>query len=713
MTCPSAAELRDYLRGHLADAQIDSVSEHLKACPKCLARLDRLDRSEAPLVRGGSTAAAEPDDPALERAVRRLLGPGGFPDDRPADPLLPGDRLGEYRVLQRIGEGGMGTTYKALHARLEMVVALKVLRPPLTQDPAAVARFHREMRAIGRLRHPNIVQATDAGDARGLLYLVMEHLTGETLSQRVRRAGPLPADEACRLVRAAARALQHAHANGLVHRDVKPSNLMLTSDGTVKLLDLGLALLQRSADAADPTHLSAERAVIGTNDYMAPEQWRNASAVDARADQYSLGCTLYYLLTGEPPFAREAGGTHFEKMEAHLTRPAPDPSGSRPEVPAELGAVVRRLLAKSPDHRFPSMAEVVVALAPFAGEPDGPITPAPPSAPQRSRAGRGWLVAAALLIAGAGLLAAAWRPLFGEPDRTDPPAPVAKVQPPPGRLPMTPDEARSLQARWADYLDRPVTEPNTIGMDLVLIPPGEFEPTRVSPVVLSQPFDLSRTEVTTGQFQLFLADPDAGGYRTVAEREGVGHAFADGKFVNRPGLTWKNPGTHYPTPEHPVVMVTWGDANAFCDWLTRKEKRKYRLPTEWEYQWACRAGGNQKYFHGSDAAGLAAYAWHAGSSGKTSVYPVGQLLPNAWGLFDMIGNAHEWALNYQTTLPGERSIDPRGTPTGRYRAVCGGAYDTSAPGCQHRLIFTPNVRWHKIGFRVLREAQPPPELAGD
>src|SRR5262245_21926066 len=278
--CPSPDLLRAYHQGRVSDDQLESVSRHLRSCRTCLARLDKLDRSQAPLGRPGSTSSMNDlEDPALALAVRRLLSPTIATTEQPVDPLLPGDRLDEYWLLEQIGEGGMGTTYKALHARLERIVALKVLRPQLARDPAAAARFHREMRAIGRLHHPNIVQATDAGEARGLLYLVMEFVTGETLSARVRRNGALPVPDACCVVRAAARALQHAHANGLVHRDVKPSNLMCAADGTVKLLDLGLALLHQApatggstADHSEPTQLSAERGVVGTNDYMAPEQ---------------------------------------------------------------------------------------------------------------------------------------------------------------------------------------------------------------------------------------------------------------------------------------------------------------------------------------------------------------------------------------------------------------------------------------------------------
>jgi formylglycine-generating enzyme required for sulfatase activity len=711
--CPPSDRLRDYLRGRVSDEQLDAVAEHLKACPACLARLDRLDRSEAPLGRpGGSSAAAGPADPALDKAVRRLLGPSGFRPDRPADPPMPGDRLGEYRLLEKIGEGGMGATYKALHARLEMVVALKVLRPAFARDPASAARFHREMRAIGRLRHPNIVQATDAGEAGGLLYLAMEHVTGETLSARVRRGGSLPVPAACRVVRSAARALQHAHAAGLVHRDVKPSNLMLAEDGTVKLLDLGLALLHRAAaadGATDPMQLSAERGVVGTNDYMAPEQWRNASKVDARADQYSLGCTLYYLLAGEPPFARHTGQTPYDKMEAHLTHPAPDPSGVRPEVTPELGAIVRRMLAKAPEGRFPSLAEVIDALGPFAGEPDSAErTALRPAAKSR----QGWIaVGAALAAVAAG--AALWRPLFGTPAVSDPPAPeppaqVVKTRPPPGRLPMTLEQAQTLQARWADYLDRPVAERNPLGMDLVLIPPGEYEPARVSPVTLSQPFDLGRTEVTHAQFARFVAET---GYQTTAERLGTGSVWSkeEGKFLAQPGLSWRAPGTHDPAPDHPVVFVTWTEARAFCDWLTAREGRKYRLPTEWEWQWACRAGSDQQYFHFTrPGTQLSDYAWH--QDGR-SARPVAQLLPNAWGAFDVLGNVHEWTLNYQTTLPGERSVDPRGPVTGSSITVCGGGFDTTDLRCNSRLRFTPNFRWHKVGFRVLREQSV--KLAGD
>jgi eukaryotic-like serine/threonine-protein kinase len=718
-SCPPADLLRDYLCGRIADQELELVAAHLKVCPDCLGQIEQLDRTGPRLLRRDNVAAiALPADPAFEQAVRQLLTPVGFHADRRADPLLPGDRLGEYRLLGQIGEGGMGTTYKALHARLEKVVALKVLRPLLAHDPASLARFRREMRAIGRLRDPNIVQATDAGEARGCLYLVMEHLTGETLSQRVRWGGPLPVVEACRVIRNAARGLRHAHDQGLVHRDVKPSNIMLTSDGQVKLLDLGLALLRLppppgggTADPPDVTGLSEDRGVIGTNDYMAPEQWRNSSQVDARADQYSLGCTLYYALTGRPPFAGDNEKSQFDKMQAHLLVPPPAASRLRPEVPPELDAVIARLLAKSASDRFASMNDAIDALGPFAGSVDASATPAAPVPRPPNRARRIWLAIPVALAAA--LLAVALKPILNPvvpptpPVR--PPVTVTKTLPGSARLPLSAEEAKALQARWADYLGRPAIERNATGLDMVLIPPGEYEPERISPVVLTQPFDLGRTEVTYRQFQQFVSET---GYKTTAETGGDGHVWSkeENRFVLQRGLSWKAPATHDPTPDHPVVLVSWDDANKFCDWLTGKEKRKHRLPTEWEWQWACRAGSDQKYFFGSDLAKIDRYAWQSNGGAPR---PVGQLLPNAWGLLDMLGNVHEWALNYSTTLPGERKLDPRGEPKGRARTVCGGGFDTNSPGCQHRIYLTANVRWNKVGFRVLREIQVAGDLESD
>jgi serine/threonine protein kinase len=299
----------------------------------------------------------------------RTSGPGSLAitplmtgTSAPVD-VLTGRLLGEYRLLERIGRGGMGQVFRALHLRLDKLVALKVLPSDRFGDPQAVARFEREMRAVGRLDHPNIVLARDAGEVDGIHFLVMELLDGVDLAALVRKSGPLDVAIACEMIRQAASGLQHAHERGLVHRDIKPSNVMLTTSGIVKLLDLGLALIR---DPSSPQVATMDGAMMGTTDYMAPEQWSDSHRVDIRADLYSLGCTLYVLLTGEPPFANATHPTTVAKMTAHLNEPPPSIRSRRGEVPEELVLILDRLLAKNPADRFATPGELAVALAPLA-----------------------------------------------------------------------------------------------------------------------------------------------------------------------------------------------------------------------------------------------------------------------------------------------------------------------------------------------------------
>ena len=257
----------------------------------------------------------------------------------------------------------MGTVYKALHTRLKRPVAIKLLPGRRLADPEAVARFQREMEAVGRLDHPHLVRAYDAGEAEGHQFLVMEFLHGVDLAKLVRRDGPLPVADACEVVRQAAMGLQHAHEHGLVHRDVKPSNLMLTSTGQVKVLDLGLARLTVETPDAEMT---SSGQVVGTGDFIAPEQGRDTRQADARSDVYSLGCTLYFLLTGKAPFAGPQYDTFMKKVIAHSQEPIPPIQQFCPDLPGPMLAVLGRMLAKEPGKRFQTAAEVAEALVPFS-----------------------------------------------------------------------------------------------------------------------------------------------------------------------------------------------------------------------------------------------------------------------------------------------------------------------------------------------------------
>ncbi len=287
---------------------------------------------------------------------------------------------GRYRILDKLGEGGMGAVYKAHDTHLDRDVAVKVLPPRSVNDADAVARFQREARALARLSHPNIIQAYDSGEDRGRPFLVMEYVAGVNLSALLRERGAVPPTLAADLIYQAALGLQHAHEKGLVHRDLKPANLLWSSastlpgsgstpssatpaalgKGIVKILDLGLARFLQ--DQLGDSQLTREGAGIGTPDYMAPEQFRDALHADARTDIYGLGCTLYQLIGGTVPFP---GSSFSEKAQAHAKK-EPIPLEERcPEVPAGLAFVVSKMMAKHPAERFQTAAEVVEALAPY------------------------------------------------------------------------------------------------------------------------------------------------------------------------------------------------------------------------------------------------------------------------------------------------------------------------------------------------------------
>jgi serine/threonine-protein kinase len=289
--------------------------------------------------------------------------------------------LGSYVLIERLGAGGMGQVYKARNWKLGKIVALKLIRAERLQNANAIRRFQREARAAAQLNHPNIVHAYDCDEAGDKHFLVMEYVEGIDLAQLVKRDGPLPPAEACDYVRQAALGLQHAFERGLVHRDIKPHNLLRTRDSggrpLVKVLDMGLARLRHAEEGNEPTSImTLEGVVMGTLDYIAPEQARNAHAVDTRADLYSLGCTLYFLLAGQPPFPN---GTATEKLLQHqLDTPTPIEQ-LRPDVPTVLAAVVRTLMAKRPDDRYQTPAEAAAALDFARSNPGAPL----PSTTQR------------------------------------------------------------------------------------------------------------------------------------------------------------------------------------------------------------------------------------------------------------------------------------------------------------------------------------------
>lgn len=363
--CPERQSLHDYAVGRVSDEVAEILAEHLDSCPDCRAELATLDDASDTLIGRLRHPAEDPyrAESQCRLALARARSLGGAADVSSQAISAPMRQLGEYELLAELGRGGMGRVYLALHTKLDRVVAIKVLPRGRLDAPQAVARFAREMKAIGRLNHPNIVHAYDAREIDGKAVLVMEYVDGFDLAELVGRLGPPPVAEACELIRLAALALQYAHEHGLVHRDVKPSNLMLSRGGEVKLLDLGLARFY--ADPPTGEEMTGTGQAMGTADYMAPEQATDSRTVDIRADLYSLGCTLYKLLAGRAPFAGPEYAGTLEKLHAHVHQPAPPVRQFAPQVPEQLAAVLDRLLAKKRDDRYAAPVEVAAALEPF------------------------------------------------------------------------------------------------------------------------------------------------------------------------------------------------------------------------------------------------------------------------------------------------------------------------------------------------------------
>lgn len=276
---------------------------------------------------------------------------------------LGGLMIGRYVIMDRLGSGSMGRVYKAKHQMMDRVVALKIIAPEIGSNERVVARFQREMKLVGKLDHPNVVRAYDADKDQGILFIAMEHVPGESLGARLKTRGPIPAAELVEYAAQAALGLQHAHDQNIVHRDVKPSNLLVNTDGVVKVLDLGLGVLLEADDSA--SFATAEGIAVGTIDYMSPEQ-ACGKDVDNRSDLFSLGCTMYHLLCGKLPFP---GQSPVERLGARINGSPVPIQDVKPDIPNRLVQVLDTLMANRPSDRYQTAAEASDALRALLGRP--------------------------------------------------------------------------------------------------------------------------------------------------------------------------------------------------------------------------------------------------------------------------------------------------------------------------------------------------------
>lgn len=352
---PAQAELKDFLLGRLPNPRRLAVEAHVAECDRCCAMLrDVPNDTFAERFKEQSTAPADTRLAGVSVADQAFHN--GLPVELQQHP--------RYRIVKELGRGGMGVVYLAEHTIMERPVALKVISRGLVANSRAVDRFRQEVKAAAKLSHPNIVTAHDAEHAGGLHFLVMEYIEGISVAQFVQKRGPLSVPQACNVIKQVARGLQHAHEKGMVHRDIKPQNLLITKKGQVKVLDFGLAKLLHNTDDEQLTDVEM---VLGTPDYIAPEQAYNSQNVDIRSDLYSLGCTFYFLLTGRPPFR---DGSAMDKLLKHAETLAKPVHEVRAEIPATVSAVVAKLMAKKPGERFQTPIELLQALTDLPTEKD-------------------------------------------------------------------------------------------------------------------------------------------------------------------------------------------------------------------------------------------------------------------------------------------------------------------------------------------------------
>ncbi len=702
-THPGITLLTAFAAGKLAAAERAALQAHLSKCPACRQALAALPGNSDSL-RGEETLAPATGEPPGPRAAPPGLTEAYRPETAVPPELLQHPR---YEVLGLLGQGGMGAVYKARHRKMDRLVALKVIRAGLLDNPRAIERFQREVKAAARLEHPNIVRAYDADEAGGTHFLVMEFVEGTDLARYVQQRGALPVAHACHFIRQAAQGLQHAHDKGMVHRDVKPHNLMLTRSprastsgargevALVKVMDFGLALLAR--EQASTEGLTGDNMLVGTIDYIAPEQAQDAHRADIRADIYSLGCSLGHLLLGRSLLA---GGSVAEKVTAHLTGQLPL-AALPAAVPVELRAVLAKMVAREPAQRYQTPGEVAAALAPFVRKPaavqlaSAPAAPAgdgnartldePAAVPGRPSGqetrprrwrlplGIGASVAALLLLAVSALLLNQGR------------------QPAEG---VTPETNRPIVPDPQQPQGLPATFTNQLGMEFVLVPKGEFlmggggGKVGAKEVTIAHDFYLGKYEVTQGEWEA-VTDHNPSYF----SRNDKGKDFV--KDV--PDAKLKR---------FPVEQVSWDDAQLFLAELNKRTKESgwmYRLPTEAEWEYSCRGGpvsnpfdyGFDFYFDKPSTQLLPEQANFNKLLGRTC--GVGSYKPNRLGLYDMHGNVREWCADEAPAGPK----DPKGVSRRVFR---GGAFGGGTGGCRaaDRAACESSNRDSHLGLRLAR-----------
>ena len=630
---------------------------------------------------------------------------------------IEGQRLGEFEIIERIGQGGMGAVYRAVQTSLQRSVAIKTLNVELAWDAEYIKRFHIEAIAAAGLSHQNLVQVYAAGETEGLHWFAMEFVKGESAQTRLRRKGCIECGEAIAIGVHLANALDYAWSRArLIHRDIKPDNIFLSGDGDVKLGDLGLAKMVDQTQGLTVTGVS-----MGTPYYVSPEQAEGKKGVDLRADIYSLGCTLYHLVSGQPPFT---GENAVQVMTKHVTQPVPDIRGVFPACPPVLAEVILKMMQKAPAARQQNYAEVNADLRRAFDALNATVVPvvvprvvAVPCAVAVGKKGgvsvAAWVggVLAACVAAGALVYFAPWKSGAGGGAGES----TKSIPSTGGTAPQAPATATGMSPLLAQASkDKPFV--NTLGMKFVPVP------------IVSGP--------SAGQRVLF-------GVWDVRVEDYAAYAKAQESAGKKVDGVWKTQAKDGVTAgrelDHPVVGVSWEEAQAFCKWLTEKESAegklpkglKYRLPSDEEWSWAVglppEVGGTPEEKHGKNsvdfpwgkdfppAKKVGNYAdetFHAKfppkknekdgkmenekwmeryTDGYATTSPVGSYPANAYGLYDMGGNVWQWCEDWWNKDQKDRVL----------RGASWGTYDRGNLLSSFRSHYAPGARPYYYGFRCV------------
>ena len=638
--------------------------------------------------------------------------------------------MGQYVLQEKLGAGGMGQVYKAYHPGMERLVAIKVILAKGKIDEESVRRFEREVKAAAKLSHPNIITVYDAGNANGRHFMVMELVKGKDLNVIVHRKGTLGISETINYIKQIARGLAFAHENGVIHRDIKPANLFLDIKGNVKILDMGLAKISARENEETLSMFTGTTAIMGTVDFMSPEQGLSSRDVDARADIYSLGATLYYFLTKKVMYE---GDTAFAKVIAHSESPIPALKAIRPDVSDSLNFIYTKMVAKQVEDRYQSMLELIqdldaiekgsastknlselstiYSLRDELGEMDVSRV-SNKKAVQSSKSNKAIvekdskfaLIATGIGVVLIGVVALAF--ILGGSSNSQSELALksnsanGKVEvvtsndsaegiPSKGNLlvaPFTEAKAKEMQKEVAKSFQKEVDEKEDLGkgikLDMVLIPAGKFmmgspesEPGRQQnetqhEVTLTKPYYLGKYEVTQEQWQSVMG--------------------------NNPSISTKG-------AKLPVTDVSWLDCQEFIKNLNSKTNGGYRLPTEAEWEYACRAGTNTAYSFGDSLTKNDAN--YCGPK-EENIKAAGSYNANAFGLYDMHGNVWEWCEDWKADYPMRTVTDPKGPTKGTFRVLRSGTFgsDASSARSSKRGDNLPSLQYFTVGFRLAKTA---------